>query len=88
MAFRLAPNYDIYELLTLLAAQVGKLQNEKVELVSRNGNLQSQVLELHSRNSNLNKHIELMTEKVAMLESTIVQLNMMLRAVTEAEEKT
>lgn len=82
----LAPNSDRSELLTLLAAEVGRLRNEKNELFQRNRYLQSQVLELHARNSNLNKHIETLTEKVAMLESTNVQLGMMLRAVTEAEE--
>jgi len=84
----LAPNSDSSQLLIDLAAEVGKLRNEKRELFQRNRYLQLQVLELHGRNSNLNKHIERLTEKVAMLESMNIQLGLTLRAVTEAEEET
>ena len=65
----LAPNSDSSELLTLLAAEVGKLRNEKNELFQRNRSLQSQVLELHCRNSNLNKHVERLTERLQEIES-------------------
>ena len=76
------------DLLMRLAAEVGELRSAYTFQQQHIRSLQLEVNDLSALNKNKQAEIERLNLEIAEKESTNIQLLMMLRAVTEASEKT